>query len=132
MRSGKDMTVVRSIELGVGAALLFILAACGSTVETEGSGGGQGSSTSGSSSGTGSGVQCGGFVGARCPADEFCDYPDDQCGVADGAGACVRLPEVCSRELAPACGCDGKTYENPCIANAAGADILKMGACTGG
>jgi Kazal-type serine protease inhibitor domain len=123
---------MRISKLGSGAALVFILAACGGTVETGGSGG-QGSSSSsassGASSGTGSGAACGGFLGATCAAGEFCAYADRGCGAADGAGVCVRIPEACDLDYAPVCGCDGMVYGNACSANAMGVDLAAQG-CT--
>jgi hypothetical protein len=118
------MTMVRSIKLGVGVALSLIVAACGSTVASP-----TGGSSGSSSSGTGGGTACGGFVGAVCAAGEFCDFPDDQCGIADGVGVCVKRPDVCDLDLRPTCACDGKVYDNACSAMVAGTDIASTGAC---
>lgn len=76
------------------------------------------------------GSLCGGIVGAECSGDEFCDYPDEAlCGAADGAGVCRSRPMGCSGMFAPVCGCDGRTYDNACKANAAGTDVAHAGAC---
>jgi hypothetical protein len=73
---------------------------------------------------------CGGLRGMPCAADEFCDFPPDAaCGLADGAGTCAPLPDDCSDVFAPVCGCDGATYSNACLANAAGTSVASNGQC---
>jgi hypothetical protein len=67
-------------------------------------------------------------TGVTCAASDLCDYPDDGCGSA-AAGACIRRPDGCTRELNPVCGCDGSTYSNPCLAHESGVDIDYMGEC---
>lgn len=94
---------------------------------TGGSGGSGG--TSGTAGGGGMGALCGGIGGLMCAADEFCDYPDDECGALDGTGVCVKRPQVCPDLYAPTCACDGKVYSNSCDANGAGQDISVLGGC---
>src|SRR5262245_61348643 len=75
------------------------------------------------------GATCGGFAGTQCAADEYCDYPRKDCGIADGAGTCKPRPEVCPDISSPACACNGKIYASECDAAAAGFDLSAGGTC---
>jgi len=73
---------------------------------------------------------CGGLLGAQCDAGEFCDFPIDAfCGAADQTGVCRPVPEACTFELNPVCGCDDQNYSNACLANAAGVSVASAGEC---
>ena len=78
------------------------------------------------------GRMCGGIAAIQCGAGEFCSYQLGMCRQPDASGTCERKPEMCAQIYAAVCGCDGKTYANPCIAQAAGVSIAATGECAGG
>lgn len=47
------------------------------------------------------------------------------------AGTCKPIPEMCTMEFAPVCGCDGKTYSTACVAGRSGVSVASNGACPG-
>lgn len=76
------------------------------------------------------GETCGGIAAIQCPAEFYCEHPAGQClEVMDGAGTCQPIPQVCTRDYRPVCGCDGVTYSNACVAAAAGASVAIEGEC---
>jgi len=44
-------------------------------------------------------------------------------------GVCIDLPIVCTKQFEPVCGCDGHTYNNPCLAAFARVNVASVGAC---
>jgi hypothetical protein len=74
---------------------------------------------------------CGGIAGVKCAAKEYCAYaPEAHCGAADMSGTCAPVPDACIEMLDEVCGCDDKTYGNPCKAAQAGVSVVMKGACT--
>ncbi len=64
---------------------------------------------------------------STCTPGSFCSKADGNCG---GSGTCSKFPDYCGKNLQLSCGCDGKTYNNPCEAALVGINVLHTGACT--
>jgi hypothetical protein len=75
------------------------------------------------------GDMCGGIAGIQCIDGLFCDPQPGLCQGADIGGTC-RLPtKSCTKEFAPVCGCDDRTYGNDCERLAAQVSKKSDGAC---
>lgn len=70
----------------------------------------------------GAGVSC--ADNSTCTASEWC-----AASTCDAEGECTAIPEVCTDEIDPVCGCDGNTYSNACEANVARVNVAARGAC---
>jgi hypothetical protein len=57
---------------------------------------------------------------------QYCAKPPGEC---DGEGECLVRPELCTDDWRPVCGCDGRTYSNPCGAASAGQSVAYDGEC---
>jgi hypothetical protein len=99
------------LDLGLGASLILAFAAC--TLDLDGDDDGDGD---------GSGRVCGGFTAQPCDSDEYCDYPTNDCGMADGSGTCRARPTACDTVFDPVRGSNGEIYGNACSAHADGVD----------
>lgn len=65
-----------------------------------------------------------------CETGEFCRRTiGDMCGAADAPGICSPIPEMCTMDYNPVCGCDDQTYSNECAANAKGVSASYAGEC---
>ncbi|MFO0597851.1 MAG: hypothetical protein U0228_21295 [Myxococcaceae bacterium] len=64
---------------------------------------------------------------AACMAGQYCQK--DSCGAA--TGNCAQRPSACPSDGPPECGCDGVTYWNSCLREAAGVEaaVAEPGPC---
>ena len=79
----------------------------------------------------GNGDTCGGIAGVSCGEGSLCLQPEGTCLSADLPGTCQEIPEACTEQYDPVCGCDGNTYSNACKALKAQAQVDYQGECGG-
>ncbi len=67
--------------------------------------------------------------GNSCPEGQFCEFEEGSCGNNAAQGTCTPRPDACTADFSPVCGCDGLTYSNPCMAAAAGMNVVAAEDC---
>lgn len=76
------------------------------------------------------GEPCGRKGLKACEESLFCEIPiQASCNVKKAPGRCKVIPEECTDYFDPVCGCDGKSYANPCYAQGAGVSVARRGNC---
>lgn len=59
------------------------------------------------------GGECAGKEGRQCDEGLWCDL-QGPCDANDTTGVCTKVPQICTEEARPVCGCDKHTYPNDC------------------
>lgn len=72
---------------------------------------------------------CGGCSATPCEGEFFCDPSPGHCEEDTEVGVCIEVPEVCTDEFDPVCGCDGETYANDCDRRAERVGFRHPGPC---
>lgn len=61
----------------------------------------------------------------------FCMMDEGACQEDGAEGVCTSIPQICTMQYDPVCGCDGETHGNACGAYAAGTSVAFRGPCDG-
>ncbi len=64
-----------------------------------------------------------------CEASEYCDFPDDLCGMGV-PGVCRPRPTTCGSEDEVTCNCQPLIFMNGCMAQMGGYDLNNNATCT--
>ena len=65
-----------------------------------------------------------------CGPHEYCGFAlNNACGHGGAWGACWPAPGTCTDLDSPVCGCDGRTYQNQCLAHRAGTSVGQLHPC---
>ena len=76
------------------------------------------------------GQACAGITGKACNPGLYCFTEPGVCRTTPGAqGVCRPTPDICSNDVEPVCGCDGKTHDNVCLAEIERTSVAAPGAC---
>ena len=81
------------------------------------------------------GETCDGIAAIKCDPKLWCEHPDGECNVPDGAGTCVEeTGPICMENYLPVCACaeEGKKpvqYSNDCKRKVAKAQLDHVGEC---
>lgn len=69
-----------------------------------------------------------------CASGSFCQFAAGTCPKRNSGatGTCTVIPQGCTQQYDPVCGCDNKTYSNDCFRQMAGVSLKSAGACGDG
>jgi hypothetical protein len=102
------------------AGALALLAACTSS---------SGAETGVADDPVAEGGRCGGGLGV-CKPGSWCDPEPGLCEAEGATGVCVAVPQMCTHDYRPVCGCDGRTYGNDCARRSAKVALDRDGECS--
>lgn len=73
-------------------------------------------------------LETGCYSDLDCVDGAFCEFPEGSCL---GAGTCITrgIGFLCANICNPECGCDGVTYQNPCLRHKAAVSLQQGGVC---